>query len=695
MQIPMPQNGERVWPVTETRQPWPAIKIAAATLVPSFTRNDLALIVIGKSELSTGFKGFLPGTEQILEFLTLKSDIAYNFVYQGTQRKETTLTYPFRQGELRVPFYLREYMKRSSTLLCLSVALLGTAASQSRQSTPAQSVQALIERYSADHDSLASVYTDELSPVARERMNDFDAQWRKQLASVNFPPLDQEGKADYVLFANHLDREDHQRAIEAEQWKEVVPLIPFASSIFALEESRRRIDAPNGEYLARKLNLISVAITTLRRELETSQNPSAAASSLSAKNQPITRPTRIAAWRAAEDVEQMRKQLQKWFEFYNGYDPSFTWWAAQPYEQTDKAMKNYAGFLREKMAGIASDDKSTIIGTPVGRAALMAQLSDEMIPYTPEELIAMAKEQMAWCQQEMIRASREMGYGDNWHKALEKVKTMYVEPGKQPQLIRDLAIEGADFAEKNNLVTIPALARETWRMDMMSPERQLVNPFFTGGDTISVSYPTDTMTFDQRMMSMRGNNIEFARATVFHELIPGHWLQQFMTARYRPYRQPFFTGFWVEGNAFYWETLFWDRGFDQTPEQRVGALFWRMHRCARIIFSLSFHLGIMSPEQAIDLLVNEVGHEHDNAVAEVRRSFNGNDGPLYQCAYMLGAMQFRALHHELVDSKKMSDREFHDTILKENMMPVAVLRAILTNQDLSPNFKSNWRFLDR
>ena len=82
-----------------------------------------------------------------------------------------------------------------------------------------------------------------------------------------------------------------------------------------------------------------------------------------------------------------------------------------------------------------------------------------------------------------------------------------------------------------------------------------------------------------------------------------------MTARYRPYRQTFGSGFWMEGNAFYWELLFWDLGFDATPQQRIGALFWRMHRCARIIFSLSFHLGAMTPQQAIDFLVAEVGHE--------------------------------------------------------------------------------------
>jgi uncharacterized protein (DUF885 family) len=528
-------------------------------------------------------------------------------------------------------------------------------------------------------------------------MSDFQATWRQQLAEVKFEALDQEGKADYLLLKNHLDRVEHRSAVDEAQWKEVEPLLPFAAGIFSLEDARRRVEPANGEQIASQLNAMATAIAGKRKELEATLAPPKAKTDQGKEKDTaptVSRPDRIAAWHAAEDADRLRRQLQQWFAFYDGYDPTVTWWAAEPYKKVDQGIKDYTAFLREKVAGIAPDDKSTVIGVPVGRAALMAQLDDEMIPYTPEELIAMAREQMAWCKQEMIRASRDMGYGDDWRKALEKVKESYVEPGQQPQLIHDLAIEGIEFAEKNNLVTIPELAKETYGMEMMSPERQLVNPFFTGGDVISVSYPTDTMTFEERMMSMRGNNPGFSHATVFHELIPGHWLQEFMSERYRPYRQQFETGFWIEGNAFYWEMVFWDHGFDHTPEQRVGALFWRMHRCARILFSLSFHLGLMTPEQAVDLLVNEVGHERDNAVAEVRRSVNGSYDPLYQCAYMLGALQFRALHHELVDSKTMTDRQYHDAILRENMMPVAMLRAILTNQKLTPDFKSTWRFLD-
>ncbi len=105
--------------------------------------------------------------------------------------------------------------------------------------------------------------------------------------------------------------------------------------------------------------------------------------------------------------------------------------------------------------------------------------------------------------------------------------------------------------------------------------------------------------------------------------------------------------FWGEGWALYWEMLFWDLDFPKTAENKVGMLFWRMHRAARIIFSLHFHLGQMTPEECIDYLVKRVGHELDNATAEVRRSFNGNDGPLYQAAYMLGGLQIRALRLEL------------------------------------------------
>ena len=41
----------------------------------------------------------------------------------------------------------------------------------------------------------------------------------------------------------------------------------------------------------------------------------------------------------------------------------------------------------------------------------------------PEELVDLANKEFAWCEAEMKKASRELGYGDDWKKALEFVKT--------------------------------------------------------------------------------------------------------------------------------------------------------------------------------------------------------------------------------------------------------------------------------
>lgn len=549
---------------------------------------------------------------------------------------------------------------------------------------PQSEMRAIIERYAADRGSLARFYPVEASSARRTRLRQFYSDWLASLAKLNFDSMSQDGRIDYILFNNHLEHELRQLDIQEKSLAEIAALAPFAQAITDLEDSRRRMEPIEAPNIAALLNKLSKQIEATNKAVEAGLKPEPKADAIRAKKPTVNR--------AVLAINSLRATLKNWFGFYNGYDPIFTWWAGEPYKSVDQALEKYAAFLREKVLGLKPGDTTEIIGDPIGREALMSELAYEMIPYTPEELIAIANKEYDWCENEMKKASRELGYGDDWMKALEYVKTQYVEPGKQPELIRQLALEAIKFMDDHDLVTIPQLARDTWRMEMMTPERQLVSPFFLGGETIQVSYPTNTMGHEAKMMSMRGNNIHFSRATVFHELIPGHHLQGFMANRYRTYRQPFSTPFWTEGGALYWEMVLWDMNFAKSPENRIGMLFWRMHRSARIVFSLSFHLEKMTPQECIDLLVRKVGHELDNATAEVRRSFAGAYGPLYQCAYLLGGLQLRALRRELVDSGKMTNRAFHDAVLKENRIPIEMVRASLTKQKLTRDFVSSWKF---
>jgi uncharacterized protein (DUF885 family) len=574
-----------------------------------------------------------------------------------------------------------------------------------------------IDHYTADHSLLRRYQSIELSQERTERLKRFYTEWLERLPALNFDSFSEDGKIDYLLFRGHLQHELRQLDLAAKNQAEAASLVPFSQAIIDLESARRRMDPVDGKKSAAVLSSLTKQLADRRRSTETTL-----------KTAP---PSRTVANRAAGETVTLRAILKHWFDFYNGYDPMFTWWAAESFKSADASLRDYAVFLREQVAGVKGgaadldsmasiaarrngapsgppsapgsaappantmsrmDTTEDIIGDPIGRDGLMSELANEMIPYTPEELIDIANKHFAWCEEQMKKASNELGYGDDWKKALEHVKNMYVEPGKQPQAIRDLAREAEAFLDEHDLVTIPPLARETWRMEMMSPERQLVNPFFLGGESIIVSYPTDAMTYEQKLMSMRGNNIPFSRATVFHELIPGHELQGYMADRYHPYRNLFGTPFLVEGWSLYWEMLMWDMHFQKTPEDRIGAMFWRMHRCARIIFSLSFHLGKMTPAECVDFLVGRVGFERANAVGEVRRSFLGTYSPLYQAAYLLGGMQLYSLHKELVDAGKTTNRQFHDAVLKEGRIPVEMIRASLTKQKLSRDFVSNWRF---
>lgn len=576
-------------------------------------------------------------------------------------------------------------MKTPVTLI-LSAALLATGLTRVAAAPPSvdasnSALRPMLEAYQTDRGSLSRFYSARLSPRREERLRQFYTEWQGALAEVDFDRLGQDGKVDYLLFRNHLEAELRDLELRGKSLTETESLTPFRGAITDLEDARRRMEWVDPARAAGQLDALTRQITELRRALE---KPGAAA-----------KVKRETAFRAVGEVESLRGTLRAWHAFYNLYDPLFTWWAAEPFKNLDTALYQYGGFLREKVVGLRPDDTTTIIGNPIGREALLSELRSEMIPYTPEELMEIARKELAWCQTEMKRASSEMGFGDDWQKALEAVKQKHVEPGKQPELIRKLALEAIEFLEKRDLVTIPQLAKDTWRMEMMSPERQLVSPFFTGGETISVSFPTQGMTHEQKLMSMRGNNVHFSRATVQHEVIPGHHLQGFMSQRFRTYRQSFGTPFLVEGWALYWEMLLWDLDFATKPEDRIGMLFWRSHRCARILFSLGFHLGKMSPQECIDLLVEKIGHERENATAEVRRSFNGTYPPLYQAAYMLGGLQLRSLHRELVGGGKMTNRAFHDAVLKQNAIPIEMIRAALTDQPLTRDFKSTWRFYPR
>jgi len=643
-------------------------------------------------------------------------------------------------------------------------------------------------------------FTTSVSPNRIARLKRFDMDWQAALAGIDAAALSPAAQTDLTELRATIATNLSQLEADAAAVAAVMPVVPFAPDVITIVEHRMRMGDMDAQASAGVIDRVTKSVARVRGALEAGLPAGPLPSG-------AMRVTPAVARQGADAVDAMRANLTEWFNHYHTFDPLFTWWMPMPWAHLEKALTEYAVWLRGPVAeaghqtanaasgtttiapapapamssvpnlaeimALPSDemapvvqrfmggaggaggrgqaaaaqpvayyqqwltalqtldferlsrnaqvdylfikkqseleiaraafrpdpnaprktDNSGIEGPARGRDGLIFDLANEMIPYTPEELIRLGEREFAWTVAEMEKAATEMGLGTDWSAAVERVKNMYVEPGRQPEYVRDLLFEAVTYLRNNDLITVPAVASESFRMVMLSPERQLTAPFFLGGSQILVAFPTNTQEYDTRMQVLRGNNKYFSNAVAHHEMIPGHNLVGFMGSRFNGYRARLgSTPFLGEGWPLYWETILYDKGFHDSPEKKVGALFWRMHRAARIIFSLKFHMGQWSPQEAIDFLVNEVGHERDNATAEVRRSFSGQYGPLYQMAYLVGGLQIRGMKREVVDSGMRTEKDFHDEIMRQGSMPVAFLRLAVSKMPLTRDMVVDWKF---
>ncbi|MCU0316714.1 MAG: DUF885 domain-containing protein [Fimbriimonadaceae bacterium] len=378
---------------------------------------------------------------------------------------------------------------------------------------------------------------------------------------------------------------------------------------------------------------------------------------------------------AANTLKSLLDEFESWVKFHDGSDPEFHFHCATVAGQVQvELQKKLEKFKSLESQGL---DPLTLI-PPVGEQRLIQDLKREEISTPLTRLLETALREKTWCEGMIDQACAALGFGTR-HEALEATKERTAQIGHQARVSCKMAREAIQWLKDRDLITIPPLAEETWTVTMLDEEQQKVSPFYLGGPTLYVSSPTWRMTPREAEMSRRSNNLAFSRAVVQHELIPGHAMQAFMNQRHKTHRRVFETPFWTEGWTLHWEMLLFEQGFYRDATDVIGMMFWRLHRAVRVLFSLRYHLGEISAQDCVEMLVTEVGHELSTAEAEVRRSFNGEWPPLYQAAYLLGGIQMHNLSEEWVLAGR-SLKDFHDFVMHQNQMPVECL-AVLARGD--------------
>jgi hypothetical protein len=145
------------------------------------------------------------------------------------------------------------------------------------------------------------------------------------LEKQDFGALNHDEQIDFLLFRNHLAHDNAELARYRSLLDEVLPIVPFASVISDLEDSRRRLEPVDPAKLA-------LVLANLAKQTSDTQRAFADGST--------AKPKRTVANRAVRTIASLRTTFGNWYKFYNSYDPLFTWWVAEPYKSADEALQN-------------------------------------------------------------------------------------------------------------------------------------------------------------------------------------------------------------------------------------------------------------------------------------------------------------------------------------------------------------------
>jgi uncharacterized protein (DUF885 family) len=293
----------------------------------------------------------------------------------------------------------------------------------------------------------------------------------------------------------------------------------------------------------------------------------------------------------------------------------------------------------------------------------------------PEEIHRLGLSEVVRIQRAMDRVRREMGFAGTLAQFFEHVRT---DPRYHPRTKEDLDQGFARIAT--------AVEAQVPRFFLRSPRTPLViQPFpeyrekYEAGGSYNQGSPDGTRpgTFFYNTYDLPSRFLTGMTTLYLHEAVPGHHFQ--ISLAQENSRLPDFQRFggnnaFVEGWALYAETLGYEMGLYEDPEQRWGTLDDEMLRAMRLVVDTGLHTKGWSREQAIAYMLANSGMGRTDAESEVERYIAN---PAQALSYKIGALTIQRLRSKAEKElgRKFDIRRFHDQVLSSGALPLPILEA--------------------
>jgi uncharacterized protein (DUF885 family) len=341
------------------------------------------------------------------------------------------------------------------------------------------------------------------------------------------------------------------------------------------------------------------------------------------------------------------------------------------------AIGDYARFLRSDVIPKARGDFA------IGQALFEEMLHDQhLLDLSADELLATGQRLYDETQRSMDELARKLSPGKTAREILDEAKTHHPEPGDLLNAYRREVTRARAFVVEHDIATIPA--GESLRVEPTPAYLRGVLPYAAymapglldaKQEGIFLVTPVSPRASAQaREAKLRGHNDAKLPITALHESYPGHHLQLVHANRAATLPRKLasaLSSVFVEGWAFYCEELMEQLGFLNDPVQPLARRKDQLWRAARIILDVSLHTRGMTVEEGVAFLVDRVGLEPADALAEVRRY---TQSPTQPMSYLIGKLEIL----KFIDAYKArrpgeTMREMHDTILACGSLPPKLL----------------------